>query len=448
MAERIPPHDIEAEKSVLGALLISNEALSEVIEIINPTQFYKKEHQEIFTSVISLFNKNSKVDILTVCDELKQRKVLELVGGRAYIAMLTEGVPVVSNARDYARIVAEKAGLRRLIEAANAIEVKAYDASEKTDEILDFAEKGIFSIAQDGQNKNYESISTVIERNVAKIEEAQKMEGEVTGTPTGFADLDNLLSGLQPSDLVIVAARPGMGKTAFALNVAEQTALKGSSVLIFSLEMSNEQLGQRMLAMHSRVDMEKIKKGLIEDDDWDRIGESNDAFASMKISIDDSPGISILEIKNKCRRMKAEKGLDLVIIDYLQLMSSKGRVENRQQEISALSRNIKLLAKELDCTVMLLSQLSRAPEQRPNHTPMLSDLRESGSIEQDADIVIFLYRDDYYAELAGRESGEQIVKTGLCNVIVAKHRNGPTGKVELVWMDKYTRFSDKEINTY
>jgi replicative DNA helicase len=446
MVERIPPHDVEAEKSVLGALLISEEALSQVIDIVKPSHFYKKEHQEIFSAVVSLFQQNANIDILTVCDELKQRKALELVGGRAYIAMLTEGVPVVSNAKDYAKIVSEKARLRKLIEAAKAIEEKAYDGEDKTDEILDFAESRIFSIAQEGQTKNYESIGEVVVRNIAKIEEAQKMEGEVTGTPTGFIELDKLLSGFHPSDLVIVAARPGMGKTAFALNIAEQTAERGKSVLIFSLEMSNEQLGQRMLAMHSRVEMEKIKKGQIEEDDWDRIGETNDSFANMKIAIDDTPGISILEIKNKCRRLKAEKGLDLVIIDYLQLMSIKGKVENRQQEISTLSRSIKLLAKEIDCTVMLLSQLSRAPEQRSDHTPLLSDLRESGSIEQDADIVMFLYREDYYSKLSGTETDSN--KKGICDVIVAKHRNGPTDTIELVWFDKYTRFTNKERSTF
>ena len=446
MVERIPPHDVEAEKSVLGALLISEEALSQVIDIVKPSHFYKKEHQEIFSAVVSLFQQNANIDILTVCDELKQKKALELVGGRAYIAMLTEGVPVVSNAKDYAKIVSEKARLRKLIEAAKAIEEKAYDGEDKTDEILDFAESRIFSIAQEGQTKNYESIGEVVVRNIAKIEEAQKMEGEVTGTPTGFIELDKLLSGFHPSDLVIVAARPGMGKTAFALNIAEQTAERGKSVLIFSLEMSNEQLGQRMLAMHSRVEMEKIKKGQIEEDDWDRIGETNDSFANMKIAIDDTPGISILEIKNKCRRLKAEKGLDLVIIDYLQLMSIKGKVENRQQEISTLSRSIKLLAKEIDCTVMLLSQLSRAPEQRSDHTPLLSDLRESGSIEQDADIVMFLYREDYYSKLSGTETDSN--KKGICDVIVAKHRNGPTDTIELVWFDKYTRFTNKERSTF
>ncbi|HKK96288.1 MAG TPA: replicative DNA helicase [Anaerovoracaceae bacterium] len=446
MVEKVPPHDIEAEKSVIGALLLSSDALSEVIDALKPEHFYKKEHQEIFSAVTSLFYKSSNVDMLTVCDELKQRKALEIVGGRAYIAMLTEGVPVVSNAKDYAKIISEKAGLRKLIKAANDIEEKSYEGQEKTEEILDFAENSVFSIAQDSQVKNYENISDVVVRNISKIEEAQKMDGDVTGIPTGFRELDKLLSGFHPSDLIIVAARPGMGKTAFALNIAEQTAERGKSVLIFSLEMSNEQLGQRMLAMHSRVDMEKIKKGQIEENDWDKIAETNDSFAKMKVSIDDSPGVSILEIKNKCRRLKAEKGLDLVIIDYLQLMSLKGRVENRQQEISSLSRSIKLLAKEMNCAVMLLSQLSRAPEQRTDHRPLLSDLRESGSIEQDADIVMFLYREDYYNKLAEAET--DTMKKGICDVIIAKHRNGPTDTVELTWLDKYTRFGDKERNVF
>ena len=341
-----------------------------------------------------------------------------------------------TNAGEYAKIVAEKASMRQLIHTAEEIRERAFEENQDTNDILDHAEKSIFDIAQSRQSNDYSALKDVLLTDMSLIDEAIKNKGQVTGITTGFKRLDEVTSGLQRSDLVIVAARPSMGKTAFALNIAQNAAVKGNaSVLMFSLEMSKEQLGQRLLAMESKVDMENIKKGKIERADWDRIMLAVDTLSGANIQIDDSPALSVFEIKNKCRRMKAEHGLDLVVIDYLQLMRSEGKAESRQQEISNLSRYLKLLAREMDCPVIVLSQLSRAPEQRPNHRPVLSDLRESGSIEQDADIVIFLYRDDYY--------NEDSEKPGVCEVNLAKHRSGPTGSLELTWVARYTKFSDK-----
>jgi replicative DNA helicase len=436
MAEKIPPHNLDAERSVLGAGLLSKDALADVVEIVRPEDFYDGANKEIFSVMLDMFRENKSVDIVTVCDELKRRKALELAGGRSYIATLSSDVPSTTNAAEYARIVAEKASLRKLILAAEDIREKSFEENEDTTDILDYAEKSIFAIAQSRQTNDYTPLKEVLVNDLDILDEAIKNKGQVTGITTGFKKLDEVTSGLQKSDLVILAARPSMGKTAFALNVAQNAAVKGKgTVLIFSLEMSKEQLGQRLLAMEAKVDMENIKKGKIERTDWDRIMIAADTLSGANINIDDSPALSVFEIKNKCRRLKAEKGLDLVVIDYLQLMRSEGRAESRQQEISNLSRYLKLLAREMDCPVIVLSQLSRAPEQRPNHRPVLSDLRESGSIEQDADIVMFLYRDDYY--------NEESEKPGICEVNLAKHRSGPTGTLELTWVARYTKFSDK-----
>jgi replicative DNA helicase len=436
MAEKIPPHNLDAERSVLGAGLLSKDALADVVEIVRPEDFYDGANKEIFSVMLDMFRENKSVDIVTVCDELKRRKALELAGGRSYIATLSSDVPSTTNAAEYARIVAEKASLRKLILAAEDIREKSFEENEDTTDILDYAEKSIFAIAQSRQTNDYTPLKEVLVNDLDILDEAIKNKGQVTGITTGFKKLDEVTSGLQKSDLVILAARPSMGKTAFALNVAQNAAVKGKgTVLIFSLEMSKEQLGQRLLAMEAKVDMENIKKGKIERTDWDRIMIAADTLSGANINIDDSPALSVFEIKNKCRRLKAEKGLDLVVIDYLQLMRSEGRAESRQQEISNLSRYLKLLAREMDCPVIVLSQLSRAPEQRRNHRPVLSDLRESGSIEQDADIVMFLYRDDYY--------NEESEKPGICEVNLAKHRSGPTGTLELTWVARYTKFSDK-----
>ncbi len=436
MLERIPPHNTEAEKSVLGAAMLSKDALADVIDVVRAEDFYHAAHKEIFKTMLDLFRDNVSVDIVTVCEELKKRKALEIVGGRAYVASLSSEAPSTANAAEYAKIVAEKASMRLLIKTAEDIKEKGYEESLEASEILNYAERNIYDIAQRRQNNDYAPIREVLTTNIEMLDKAIATQGQVIGLTTGFHELDKLTSGLHKSDLVIVAARPAMGKTAFVLNIAQNAAKKaGASVLIFSLEMAKEQLSQRLLSMEARVEMEKLKTGTIERTDWERIHLALDALSETKIHIDDTPGISILDMKNKCRRLKAEKGLDLIIVDYLQLMNVEGRSESRQNEISTLSRYLKLLAREMDCPVIVLSQLSRAPEQRPNKRPILSDLRESGSIEQDADMVMFLYRDEYY----NKENSDKI---GICEVSLAKHRSGPTGTFELAWVSRYTKFSD------
>lgn len=418
--------------------MLDRDMLSEILEEVKAEDFYNENHKEIYQAIWELYRENSPVDMLTVCEELKRRKSLDMVGGRAYIATLTAEVPSTANAAEYAKIVAEKATIRQMIRTSEDITEKGYEAKMAAGEILDYAEGGIFSIAQKRQKNDYAKIQEVLLENLRIIDEASKNKDKIVGIPTGFRELDEKTSGLQRSDLVIVAARPAMGKTAFALNIAQQSAVKaGSSVIIFSLEMAKEQLGQRLLAMQARVEMQKLKQGDLDRTDWERISMAADDLNGTKIVIDDTPGISLMEMRNKCRRLKAEQGLDLVVIDYLQLMKFDGKADSRQQEISSISRNLKLLAREMDCPVIVLSQLSRAPEQRPDKRPILSDLRESGSIEQDADIVIFLYRDDYY--------NPETETPGVCEINIAKHRSGPTGKIELTWVSRYTKFSDKAL---
>lgn len=437
MMERIPPHNEEAEKSVLGAVMLSKDALFDVMEEVRSGDFYHEAHREIFDAVSDLFRRNAPVDTLTVSEELKKRKTLEMAGGRAYVATLSTLVPSTANARQYGKIVAEKAALRNLIQKAGEIVEKSYQEKQPPEQVLDFAERSIFEIAQQRQRNDFSPLKDVLLENINIIDKMSQLDGNLTGITSGFLDLDAKTSGFQRSDLVIIAARPAMGKTAFALNIAQQAAIKGNAnVLIFSMEMSKEQLGQRLLAMESRIEMQKLKTGDLERKDWDQISVAMDVLSRASIYIDDTPGISVMEIKNKCRRLKVEKGLDMVIVDYLQLMSMEGKTDNRQQEITALSRYLKLLAREMDCPVLVLSQLSRAPEQRTDHRPILSDLRESGAIEQDADMVIFLYRDEYY-------NPEDTEKPGICEVIISKHRSGPTGVVDLTWLGKYTRFVDK-----
>lgn len=439
MEERIPPHSIEAEKSVLGAALLSSDALFDVIEVVRAKDFYDANHREIFQTVVDLSRRNVSVDSLTVSEELKKRGTLEIVGGRAYVSSLASGTPTVANAAEYAKIVAEKASVRRLIETADDVVVKGYEGSMEAGTLLDYAEQGIFDISQSRQKGQYTHIKDVLLENIEIIDRASQLDGGLTGVTTGFRELDDKTSGFQKSDLIILAARPAMGKTAFALTVALNAAIKGNaSVLIFSMEMAKEQLGQRLLAMESRVDMQSLKKGSLERHDWDDINDALSTLSKATINIDDTAGISIMEMKSKCRRLKAESGLDLVIIDYLQLMNPEGRADSRTQEISVISRNLKLLARELDCPVLVLSQLSRAPETRTDHRPMLSDLRESGSIEQDADVVLFLYRDEYYHQ--------DDAVPGDCEVILAKQRSGPTGTIHVAWLDKITKFVDSAGN--
>lgn len=435
MNEKIPPHSTEAEKSVLGAALLSKDALFEVLENVKAEDFYDNNHKEIFETIANLARRNLPVDALTVAEELEKRNTLSMVGGRAYLASLSAETPTIANAAEYAKIVAEKASIRALINVADDISARGYEASMEASQLLDSAEKGIFEISQSRQKSRYTHIRDVLLENIEIIDRVSQLDGGLTGVTTGFRELDSMTSGLQKSDLIILAARPAMGKTAFALSVALNAAVKGgASVMVFSMEMSKEQLGQRLLSMQSKVEMQKLKTGKLERRDWEDINMALDKLSKANINIDDTAGISILEMKSKCRRLKADEGLDLVVIDYLQLMNPETKAESRTQEITVISRNLKMLARELDCPVLVLSQLSRAPDTRTDHRPVLSDLRESGSIEQDADIVIFLYRDEYY--------NEDTEYPGECEVMVAKQRSGPTGKINVAWIDKYTKFVD------
>ncbi len=434
---RIPPHSIEGEQSVLGSMILDKNAIITATEILKPSDFYKEAHREIYESILEIYNRDEPVDLITLSEELKKRNTLDAIGGILYLADLSEAISTTANIRFYCEIVEEKSILRRLINASSEIIAKGYEADEDINVIIDAAEKKIFEITQKRSSEGLDPIKEVLLESFSRIEQMALNKSGLTGLTTGFIDLDQKTSGLQKSDLLLVAARPAMGKSAFSVNLAVNSALKGNaSVAIFSLEMSKEQLVQRMLSSESHVELQKIINGRLDEDDWPKLLRAMGPLSQAKIFIDDTPGITLMELKAKCRRLKMEKGLDLVMIDYLQLMSGEGRSENRQQEISTISRGLKILAKEMDCPVIALSQLSRAPELRSDHRPILSDLRESGAIEQDADIVMFLYRDDYY-----HPDSE---KKNIGEVIIAKHRNGPTGTVELVFMGEYTKFLNLE----
>ena len=432
---RIPPHNVDAEQSVLGSMLLDREAIIGTTEIIRAEDFYKEAHREIFEAMLNLYNRDEPVDLVTLSEELGQRKTLEAIGGIMYLTSLSSAVPTTTNVKYYAKIVEEKSILRKLIKASSDILDKGYQAEEDINNILDLAERNIFDISQKRSQEGFSPIKDVLMESFHRIEELYQSKGGITGITTGFADIDRKTSGLQKSDLILIAARPSMGKTAFALNVAQNSALKaGASVAIFSLEMSKEQLVQRLLSAESHIEIQKIRTGTLGEDEWPRLAKAMGPLAQSKVYIDDTPAITVMEMKSKCRRLKMEQGLDLIMIDYLQLMSGDGRSESRQQEISTISRSLKSLAREMDCPVVALSQLSRAPELRADHRPILSDLRESGAIEQDADIVMFLYRDEYY-----HEDSE---KKNMGEVIIAKQRNGATGTVELAWLGQYTKFAN------
>jgi replicative DNA helicase len=431
---RVPPQNIEAEQSVIGSMLLDKEVIPIVTEILNGEDFYREDHREIFEAIMDLFEKAEPVDLVTVSEQLKERGSIDAVGGLEYLANLATAVPTTANARHYARIVEEKAILRKLIKTSNEISGMGYEASEEVSSILDKAEKFIFDIAQNRNSRGFTPIKDILVDTFNRLEELYNSKGSITGVPTGFADLDYKTSGLQNSDLILLAARPGMGKTAFMLNIAQYAAVhKNIPVAIFNLEMSKEQLVNRMLASEVMIDSQKMRTGKLDDDDWQKIARALGPLSEAPIYIDDTPSISVLEIRAKCRRLKLEKNLGLVVIDYLQLMQGRGRPESRQQEISEISRSLKILAKEINEPVITGSQLSRAPEARADHRPMLSDLRESGAIEQDADIVMFLYRDDYYNP--GTE------EQNISEVIIAKHRNGSTGTIKLRFFGEYTKFT-------
>ncbi|MBU5308374.1 replicative DNA helicase [Clostridioides mangenotii] len=433
---RVPPHSVESEQSILGSILLDKDAMITVAEIISPDDFYKEAHKIIYESMVSLNNKSEPIDIITLTEELKGKGHLTDVGGISYITSLSTIVPTTSNVKYYTDIVKEKSVLRKLIKASNDIIKLGYEKSTKIEDVIEQAEKKIFDISQEKASDDFKPINEVLMDTYDMIEQLYTNKSDVTGVTTGFKDLNKKINGFQRTDLILIAARPAMGKTAFSLNLVQNAAIKGNaSVAVFSLEMSKEQLVQRMLASQSSVDLKKIKTGTLGDSDWPRIIDAMAVLSDTKIHIDDTPGIKISELRSKCRKLKIEQGLDLVLIDYLQLMEGDGRNESRQQEIAQISRSLKILAKELNCPVIALSQLSRAPEQRADHRPMLSDLRESGSIEQDADIVMFLYRDEYYN--ADSES------KNICEVIISKNRHGETGSVELVWLGEVQRFGDK-----
>ncbi|WP_315168370.1 replicative DNA helicase [Metaclostridioides mangenotii] len=433
---RVPPHSVESEQSILGSILLDKDAMITVAEIINPDDFYKEAHKIIYESMVSLSNKSEPIDIITLTEELKGKGHLTDVGGISYITSLSTVVPTTSNVKFYTDIVKEKSVLRKLIKASNDIIKLGYEKSIKIEDVIDQAEKKIFDISQEKASDDFKPINEVLMDTYDMIEQLYTNKSDVTGVTTGFKDLNKKMNGFQRTDLILIAARPAMGKTAFSLNLVQNAAIKGNaSVAVFSLEMSKEQLVQRMLSSQSSVDLKRIKTGTLGDSDWPRIIDAMAVLSDTKIHIDDTPGIKISELRSKCRKLKIEQGLDLVLIDYLQLMEGDGKNESRQQEIAQISRSLKILAKELNCPVIALSQLSRAPEQRADHRPMLSDLRESGSIEQDADIVMFLYRDEYYN--ADSES------KNICEVIISKNRHGETGAVELVWLGEVQRFGDK-----
>ncbi len=443
MQERIPPQNIEAEQAVLGAMLIDKEAVVTVAEKLVPEDFYRESHKVIYAAMLGLYMKNQAIDLLTVTDVLKKENHLEDVGGIAYVTSLANMVPTAANVEYHADIVEEKSTLRQLISGGTKIAGLGFEGSGEVREIIDQAESTILAIANRNQEKDFVPLQEMLTPVITKIEALSEHQGDVTGLATGFKDFDDLTAGLHPSDFIILAARPSMGKTALALNIIANVAIRGSkdgekpkSVALFSLEMSQEQLVQRMLCSEAKVDAQAMRLGHLTAEDWDKIWTAADNLSKAQVYINDKPGISVMEMRSKARRLKAQQGLDLLVVDYLQLMQSglkKNNQDNRQQEVADISRNLKALARELDVPVLALSQLSRGVESRTSKKPMLSDLRESGSLEQDADLVAFLYRDDYY-----KPADE--APTNVTELIVAKHRNGPVGTVLLFFDNKHTLF--------
>ncbi len=431
--DRIPPHDLDAERAVLGSMLINKDAVGKAVELLKPDDFYRGVHQEIFAVMVDLFARNEPVDVLTVATELTRKNKLEEIGGNYYLTQLGNSVPSAANVEYHARIVLEKSLFRKLIAISTSIISEAYDASERATDLIDKAEQRIFSLSERGLRKSFEHIHPILKKTFDTIEGFHQRKGQVTGVPTGFTQLDELTSGFQPSDLIIVAGRPSMGKTAFCLNIARNAAVDYNvGVGIFSLEMASYQLAMRLLCSEARVDAHKVRTGALEESKWQRLSRAAGRLYSAPIFIDDTPGISILELRAKARRLVAEHKIGMIIIDYLQLIRGP-RAESRQQEISMISQSLKALAKELDIPVVALSQLSRAVEARTDRRPMLSDLRESGAIEQDADVVMFVYREDAYG---------QTENEGVAEIIIGKQRNGPTGTVYLSFQKKYVRFDN------
>lgn len=438
----VPPNNLEAEESLISAIMLDNGNLLDVLEILAPDDFYSNSHRKIFEAIIELFNRNEPVDLITLTNRLTQRNEINEIGGAnyrgaTYLSWLTDAAPVATNAAHYARIIRDKSLLRKLIRSANEISRRCYDDRGDVEEVINFAESSVFEISENKISQSFYALSQIIESNIDTLEERQGNRTLITGVPTGFTQLDKLTAGFQPSDLIILAARPSMGKTAFALNIARNAAVDGNvPVGVFSLEMSKEQLSMRMLCAEARVDSSRLRGGYFTRDDWNQLTEAAGVLSEAPIYIDDSPDLSAIEIRAKCRRLKMEKNLGMVVIDYLQLMRGRMSAERRDLEISEISRALKALAKELDLPVIALSQLNRKLEERADKRPMLSDLRESGSIEQDADVVAFIYRDEVY------NKDENNPNRGQAEIIIGKQRNGPIGMANLVFLNSYTRFEN------
>src|SRR5437667_1711873 len=442
-SERTLPHNLEAERSVLGAILLHNDAFNLAAEVIDSGDFFRDAHRRIFDKMVTLSERHGAIDLVTLKDELGRAGELDEVGGPAYIAALVDGVPRSMNVEHYARIIKEKATLRNLIFSANKILATAYEGEEDADVILDQAEHAIFAIADDNVREGFVSLRDLAQGSLETIEKLHARKELITGVPTGFTDLDEMTSGLQPSDLIIVAARPSTGKTSLVLNIAQHVGTKTDlTVGLFSLEMSKEQLFLRMLTAEARIDAHRLRGGFLGERDWGKLSQAIGTLSESKIFIDDTPSIGVLEMRAKCRRLAAEHGLNLVIIDYVQLMQGRGRFENRTLELASISRSLKGLAKELRVPIVLLSQLSRAPESRSDHRPQLSDLRESGALEQDADVVVFIYREDLYAD-----KNQPTEAQGVAELIIGKQRNGPTGIVKLAFIREYTRFENLALGS-
>ena len=431
----LPPQNIEAEESIISAILIDNNTLLDVIEILAPQDFYRTAHQKIYAAITDLFDKAEPVDLVTLANKLKEKGQLEEIGSASYLARLVDTVPLAVNAQYYAKIVHDKASLRRLIEKANAIVKRCFEQRGNADDVMDFAEAAVFEISEKKSRQAFYPLSKIILGNIETLEENQGNRSLVTGVPTGYSRLDNLTSGFQNSDLIILAARPSMGKTALALNIARNAAVDtGIPVAIFSLEMSKEQLSLRMLCSEARIDSSRLRGGFFSMEDWQRLTDAAGILSESPIYIDDSPTMTAMEIRAKARRLKMDKNIGLIIIDYLQLMQGRASAERRDLEISEISRALKALAKELDLPVLALSQLNRMLEQRTDKRPRLSDLRESGALEQDADVVAFIYRDEVY------NKEEDNPNKGIAEILLSKQRNGPTGDVFLTFLNTYTRF--------
>ncbi|PIE34216.1 replicative DNA helicase [candidate division KSB3 bacterium] len=436
--EKQPPYNLEAEQAVLGAILLDNNAIFKALEIFHPSDFYRPSHQKIFEAMLTLNERGDIIDLLLLRDELERRNDLEHVGGPAYLVSLVDVVPTAANIEFHARIVHEKSIARRLLNASIEVATRCYDDSEDVSSILEEAEQRIFEISEGQIKQAFTPLRDIVKAGYEKIEELSTQQTLVTGAPTGFVELDRMTSGFQPSDLVILAARPSMGKTSFCLNLAQHMGVREKiPTAIFSLEMSKEQLGVRLLCAEARLDSNIVRIGDLQEEDWDRLTHASEILSNAPIYIDDTPAMSILEMRAKSKRLKMEKGLGAIIVDYLQLMQPKARRENRQQEITEISRSLKTLAKELSVPVIALSQLSRAVENRPDKRPQLSDLRESGAIEQDADIVMFIFRPEVYFEEAPE---------GIAEIIISKQRNGPVGSVQLAFVKQYTRFENLDTH--